>query len=320
MLYQKDTAKILIKNSDSIKINDKKENHNFYSKNNDTATFLKLPYKNVKQYHLIDSTYEHTNPKNKLIFYDSIYYNNSDKYIESIFQNHTLKPDNLMINKSIQRINFYSDWFFSIILICTILIILLKTFFSSKFNIIFKSFYIHRFYIQLIKDYDILKDRIIFPIFFLYYLVITTIIYFVSNFYYNITSTYFTQLNIFLIIFSILVISNMIRTLIIKLTGIIFNISESTIHHRIILLIYSFLVGISVFPLLLFYSNSQNTIFLIAITILISIFYLSRTIIGIYNIRRNINFFKIFLYFCTIDILPNLIIIKFILNYGKWLI
>ncbi len=270
----------------------------------------------VKKSYVLDSVNYYTNPSNVITFYDSVIYNNSEQgiYVKSIFSNHKLNTKEF---KPIVSNSNNTNWLFAVVFSATLLFIYLQVNFYNRFHQIIRAFYITRYYGQLTRDGNILKERIIFPIYGLYSISVALLIFCLFDNYFDVSYFSVEKPYIFLIIFGCFIIINIFRLSITRFTGLIFENQNDTYTHLTNHLLYSFLVGIGLLPFLILFIYSKTPVFLVVAVLIISGLYISRLIKAIITWRKSLNIFKLILYLCTIEIIPNIILLKAIINLSN---
>ncbi|MDR2835407.1 MAG: DUF4271 domain-containing protein [Bacteroidales bacterium] len=130
----------------------------------------------------------------------------------------------------------------------------------------------------------------------------------------------FTSFELIIIILSIIILFYSIKKIIIILLGFIFNkTNEVSIYQKFNTILIEF-IGILLFPFVAIIPFINKTVnnniffyFIVFLLFIIIIFILFKTLFFFYKTVQNKFFnYRIFLYFCAIEIIPYLIIVKFI--------
>jgi len=126
-----------------------------------------------------------------------------------------------------------------------------------------------------------------------------------------------TNIQFYLIILAIYSIFLIFKFLLIQISSIIFLTRQVTIKYFLNSLIFNIIIGILLLPILLLTTYSGSPILIkmaIGLVGSILIYKLFKSIIvGLSNTKFSIVY--LFLYLCTVEILPVLLLIKFVMNY-----
>ena len=261
---------------------------NLFVKKKDTikTKSVLLPQKNIVQAKVNDVSY------NKL----------------SLFTQHELKVVNNN-PKPVQVVN--QDWIYGILIFCIVIITMAKFLFSKRFNQIFKAVFSNRFINQMFREGNLFKERIVIFLFINCVLINSLFIFIVNKMIIKLPIEDSFSINLYLIIIIIflsLFIYKLIISLIIEK---FFKTAEPSFLYRINLFLFNYISGIILLPflILIICMNSLTILYLcIGLYFLIILYRITRIII----IKTLFSFLHLFLYICTLEILPLLVIIKII--------
>lgn len=226
----------------------------------------------------------------------------------SAFKPHNLVPEH---NEPLAINHQAFDWITIVFLVCLFVFAWIQTSYSKRLTQIFRAVAQPHHVNQLEREGNLFKERIIIGLGLNYYL-LSSIFFFqiftlTSNVPFGFSSLTFTG-----IIFACIFLFQMLKTAIIHITGIIFETGESARQYQLIILIFNHIIGIVLFPIVViaFYWKSEGL--LIAGIVIISLIIFYRFYRGILTGRDNksYNLFYLFLYLCTLEILPLLLIFK----------
>jgi hypothetical protein len=226
----------------------------------------------------------------------------------SIFKPHNLEPKHagpLAIDHQA------TNWITIVFLACLFIFAWIQTSYSKRLTQIFRAVAQPHHVNQLERDGNLFKERIALGLGLNYYLISSIFIFQIISDWGSIP-TGFNSLVIAGIIFSGLFAYQFLKSSIIHASGIIFNTGESARQYQLILLIFNYIIGIILFPIVVIAFYWNNSAFLIAGIILISlliIYRLSRSFLTGQD-NKSYNLFYLFLYLCTLEILPLLLIYK----------
>lgn len=228
----------------------------------------------------------------------------------SVFQPHNLEPKHrgpLAINQQ------STDWITLVFLVCLIVFAWLQTSYSKRLGQIFRAVAQPHHVNQLEREGNLFKERITLGLGLIYYLVSSVFVFQAFTMFGSIPPE-LNSLALAGIILAGIFLYQLIKSAIIYFIGVIFNTGESARQYQLIILIFNYIIGIILFPVavIAFYWNSSAI--LIAGIVIVSLLLLYRIFRGILTGRdnRSYNLFYLFLYLCTLEILPLLLIFKLI--------
>lgn len=205
----------------------------------------------------------------------------------------------------------------AVIVLCALLFFLTISvvLFRRRLSYVFKSLYSQRFYSLLLRESKVLEDMM-FPVVLLYDLLTVSLgtLMIVEHFYAHLVlkTTYF---GMFGIIFAIMLALYFLTfTANIVYTG-LFEHQKERYSFNLYKFIFLTNVAIVLFPFLIAY---QATGYFFVLYAFIPVFL---ALLGLFLYRimkinpRNINLFHFFLYFCTLEVLPYLILVKLLTKF-----
>ena len=235
---------------------------------------------------------------------------------KSMFTTHQLQVTN---SKPIERKEYANDWMVIVLLICFSLIAWLLIFSRKRVKQILNATYSNRTINQLIRDGDLFKERIALAFTTIYLLSFSLFIFQIGHYYLN-----FKELQLYTFVFFLKILAAIIGLFLIKqratkFIGIIFKNTNASYVYLLNGFIFNILTGIFLLPLLLFMIYSKSSISSFAtslsigiVTIISVVRYFRYVIIGVSFSK--FSHFYLFLYLCTLEIIPILIIIKLIIG------
>jgi hypothetical protein len=230
-------------------------------------------------------------------------------------KHYTLLKKQLREGANLQVNNIYSDWILGIILISAFFFALVRSTSRSLFQSIFKTVIMKGFRTENSRDIGGLFHWQSTLLNLASFLNIGLFIYFIQN-YYNLIQVSFPQILLWFGFFLIIVIAITLRHLVCHVTGTIsgekeafreylFGIYQIYRLFGIILFIFNILISYTTFPLPTFYFTTG--------LIIIAILYLLRVLrLIIIFINRHIPIFYLILYLCALEILPAVVLFKFL--------
>ncbi len=235
-------------------------------------------------------------------------------FSKSIFSNHLLKPSS---NGPNIKVHEHQNWMFLTLLLMLFLIAILRVFYQKKFTLFVNAFVSKRFSNQIIRDENALTQSTS---------VVLTVVFFISLslFFYLVTNHFHHNLMGFngFQKFSVILIAcfgfYFLKLLLNKLGGYIFKVYKETdeyiFNQFIVLQILGLLLTICCILLNYSVQIEKEVIIYLGFSALI-IGFAIRMIksVGIANMNTYSPVY-IFLYLCTLEILPLIIIIKLIIR------
>jgi Domain of unknown function (DUF4271) len=234
---------------------------------------------------------------------------------QSFFTSHQLKTQGI---RPVLFKQYQPDWILGLLLLCFILLAWVQVFYRRRLRQILTAPFSKRFLSQLVRDGDLFSERIA---------VATGFIYLVSTslFLYQLYElallkdagkllqgfTLFAMISIFVLGFWVLKIG------LIRFLSFIFRTRQTTREYLLNILIFNILTGIFLLPLLIFVLYLKSVMFLWVCMIIFALFFLFRFVRGLLigiSITK-FSYLFLFVYLCSLEILPLLILIKIVLRY-----
>lgn len=209
-----------------------------------------------------------------------------------------------------------SDWVFFSFLIC--LGIAAWFFFrnSKRLNQLFKAFLTPRSTNQLLREGNILSEAIVYPLLLIFFISVSLLVSVIINRYAHVPFSLFFQVAIV----AVLILFFLGKIIMVSLIGAIFNTKKETREYLTNYFVFNITLGLLAVPVIfiIFYIESIYAkpliIILLIIFALVYVFRLYRSfLIGISSERYNL--YYLFLYLCTVEILPYGVSFKLIYNY-----
>lgn len=206
----------------------------------------------------------------------------------------------------------YSDWIFGVLLLGFILVAWTLVFHLKRFTDVVYATFSNRHLSQLSREGNLLRERIAVSIAAVYLLSTSLLIYQVNEFYFHWEHPHLNGYRLFLIIALGVLVFWGIKILVVNLLGIIFKTYQSTHEYLVNLLLFSTPAGLCLLPLLAvtIYLHSSTTLIisLIFIALLFVIRFVKGLLIGAE--RTRFSYLFLFVYLCTLELLPLVVILK----------
>jgi hypothetical protein len=243
--------------------------------------------------------------------------NDSGRYCTSIFIPHALTPN---FSTPLERPVIQSDWVMGILVLCLIIWVTVRSIFFRRFIQIFKAFLTQRFLNQLLREGNILSERITPPLVILHMISFSLLMFQTIKLTIGLPETGHSSIVLYLILLSGTAAFYGFRLLFMRIIGWIFDTKEQSRIYIINTMIFNEVFGIAVIPLAfmvsylpshLAYSIAMISLGLFALVILYK--FIRSFIIGL-SVTK-FSWLYLFLYLCTVEILPVLVLGKFAISY-----
>jgi hypothetical protein len=214
------------------------------------------------------------------------------------------------------RNNYSSDWIFLTFLISLVFAVIFSFKNNKRISQLFKAFLAPHFTNQLIREGNIMREFFIYPLLLLYFTSFSLLICKLLNIFINYEVGIYQGLMVFLAV----VLFFLFKIIIINILGAVFHTKKETFEYLTNYIIFSIVFGVFLFPFVFFliYITPLFSAWLTYIILVVfGLIYFYRTIrgfiIGLNSERYNL--YYLFLYLCTVEILPLSISVKLLINF-----
>ncbi len=224
------------------------------------------------------------------------------------FLGNTITNDQIIVESE----NTQESWVFILILICFTILAFARFYHRTRFEMIIQASLLYRYTSQLIREGNVLRERISLYLSIIYLFSFTFFIYFGLSIITDI-DTYFSSLYLYSCILLLVFLIWSFKSLAIRIVGNIFNSKLQASEH----ILSNFLINMTTGVILLIlwlpliYAGT-NFFFYFGLLVLAFVFtlkLLNEFQIGMSHSKFSI--FHLFLYLCTFEILPILLLVKF---------
>lgn len=266
---------------------------------------------------ITDSIMQTFTPQHWISWFDSTAYHQFDtiSYIPSVFSGHKLHP---VTNAPVAKPPENRNWLFGVLFIITILYLYIQNNFYNRFSQVKRAFLAKRYYSQLVRDGNIFKERIVIPIYLIFLMGFSLLLYSTLLFTVDISTIPWSKFNIYLMILLGVVGYQFLKSIVINLSGEVFYTNSETSIYLLDTFLFISLFSMFLIPLMWLHTYSPTGWLLLFIWLVFIVFSAIRMVKAIMVWRRVFTFFKLFLYLCTLEILPIVIIAKAIMIAMKW--
>jgi hypothetical protein len=232
----------------------------------------------------------------------------------SFFTTHLLKAGE--IDPSSFK-KFQPDWIFLLFLIAFGLLAWIQASYSKRLRQILLAPYSKRFLNQLVRDGNIIKERISVALLIVYVIGISLLLYEMNILLLHHTGVPVSGLPLFLWIVVGLLAYWFVKLLMVFSLGIIFRTYQATREYILNIFILIFVSGIILLPLLVLTVYLESTFLLYICLFFFVLLFIFRFIRGFFigiSVSR-FSYMLLFVYLCSLEILPVILVAKLILSY-----
>ena len=237
-------------------------------------------------------------------------------FSKSIFSAHLLHPKN-QTTREIQRLQ--PDWVVGVLMLCFILFAWTQVFYYKRIRQIFRAPFSKRFANQLMRDGNLFKERISVSLGIVYVFTFSLLLFEVNEQILKIPFPMFPGI----LLFWVITLANMavltVKVSLVQLLGIVFKTKETTYDYMLNMLVFALLSGPVMMVVLVFILYLKFPVLLHMCLILFILMFIFRFVRGFFiGIRlTKFSYLFLFVYLCSLEILPLLVIIKLLLNQAQ---
>ncbi len=229
----------------------------------------------------------------------------------SLFGEHLMKPGPMVENVRLGR---QTDWVFGILLLVLLIITSVRYYRGKKFAVVFQAVFSKSGTSKLLKEESIFRDRILLPLFLVFLISFSTFLFLVFNYYKEPGTFNYAPVTLFGIISGFYFSFFLLKIFLVRISGWIFlnqALSTEYIHN---MFIFNIFTGIVLMPLMLLMVYTDTELFLHISLGFLLIIYIYRFIRGmmIGFTDRKFSVLHLFLYLCSLEILPIIVVTKMI--------
>lgn len=214
------------------------------------------------------------------------------------------------------KIQYGTEWMFFPLLICFVFATIITFKNNKRISQLFKAFLVPHFTNQLIREGNIMREFFIYPLLLTYFISISFLISTGLQHFLHFDIIFSQSLLISLFVFLFFIF----KLVLINIIGWVFQTSRETFEYLTNYMIFSIVAGVFLFPSVFFLIYSSpfiSEILVYIIMIILAIIFAYRTIrgllIGLSSERYSL--YYLFLYLCTVEILPLCISVKLLINF-----
>jgi hypothetical protein len=232
----------------------------------------------------------------------------------SLFTGHALKPTG---KGSREMPAAHPDWITGILIGGFIMVTWAYVFYFKRIRQIIQAPFSKCFINQLVRDGNLLRERVALVLAAIYFLSFALLLFILNERYDTVHLASFTGFTFYLLILGGLLLFWMIKFLFINLLAVIFKTQATSGEYLLNLVIFNLMNGLVLLPLMVLtlYLRSEYLLFICLIfSLLLFLFRFVRGfLIGI--TLTKFSYLFLFVYLCTLEILPLLILLKFLIYH-----
>ena len=230
-------------------------------------------------------------------------------YEQSIFTMHQMQP---IGHKSIEKNTMNPAWISGIILLCFFLFAIGQYSYFRRMQQIFKAFFANRLFNQLSRDGGLYREQISIFLFSSFILGLSLFIFNIYHFYFSHPSSFTTDILFFIKIFFAVLAFYLLKMGLFNFTGILFKATKEASDYTLNIFIFGQIAGVILLPVIVLVTYMHSELVIYAGLSLLASLYFYRLFRGIIITSSNakISVYYLFLYLCTLEILPLILISK----------
>jgi hypothetical protein len=234
--------------------------------------------------------------------------------VPSLFRGHQLKASTL---RPVKMPDSSADWTVGAMLVCLLIYTWVQRFYTKRLRQIFKAAALPRYMNQLEREGNLFTERVSLGLSMVFLIIFTIalgqIFEYISGVNFSGKEGKWLYLELFAAVSGIW----LIKAGIIKVTGIIFMTSEYARAYLLNNLIFNMITGLLLFLPVVMTAFSDATIYSWVSIVIISILMIYKVLRGVFIGITNSNFsiLYLFIYLCTLEILPFVILYKALTGY-----
>jgi Domain of unknown function (DUF4271) len=235
--------------------------------------------------------------------------------IKSLFTGHLLRTDNVqphVINK------YTPDWILGLLILCFIILAWVQLFYRKRFRQLLQAPFSKRFMNQLVREGNPFNERLSLALGLIYFIGTALLIFAMNDLLLGgHTPLHLREFSFYLMIILVLVLFWLVKVLTIRLLGTVFKTENTTRMYLLNELILNIITGLILIPILILVIYLKSILFLyisLALIILSFLFLFARGFMIGLSLTK-FSYIFLFVYLCSLEILPLIILVKFSLIF-----
>ncbi len=240
--------------------------------------------------------------------FDSVKTATRQSFFTTQSQNHSLQPE---------RHNYKSNSWITILLILGFVLFVYVCFkYRNRLRQIFRAFARRNYANQFVREGNLFKEKIFIPLMAISFISLSIFYYQTIKYFYSDIIQSVSDFGLFIIIFTAILSIWILKIILIRITAFIFLTQKHSYEYLLNMHIFFIACGLIVLPILLLTTYCFLKIFLFIGLVISTIIFLAWIIRGVsigLN-EKNFSKFHLFLYLCTFEFIPVLILLKAIID------
>ncbi len=234
-------------------------------------------------------------------------------FCPTIFKEHKLQPVDFKVNHIHQT---HPDWILAILMSCFILLAWVQVFYPKRIQQIFRAPFSKRFINQLIRDGNLFQERIGVALGIIYILAYSLFLYELNEQILKLNLPGISGISLFWLIALVNLGVIAVKVIMVQFLGIVFKTRETTANYQLNILIFALLSGPVILTSLIFIIYLQSVVLIYICLIVFILVFILRFIRGFFigMALTKFSYLFLFVYLCSLEILPLLVLIKVLLN------
>jgi hypothetical protein len=234
-------------------------------------------------------------------------------YGKSMFSSHQLQPSGIQHN---QPHKTQPGWIPALLLLSFILLAWGQVFYHKRIQQIFRAPFSKRFINQLTRDGNLFSERISIAMGIVYIITWSLLVYESNEMIFGVSFKGIEGIRLYGIITAIIIGMLIVKVLLVRFLGIIFKTRETTASYLLNLLIFSLLSGPVLLMALVFIIYLKSVMILMIFLFVFAGLMVFRFLRGFFigMALRKFSYLFLFVYLCSLEILPLVVLIKILLN------
>jgi len=237
------------------------------------------------------------------------------EYIDkSFFASHLLRPSTI---ETKEKAIMNPGWIHGMIVICFLLFAIAQYGYFRRMQQIFKAFFANRLFNQLSRDGGLFSERVSLFLFISFILSFSLFIFKAYDFYFEIPAKGLYSFILYAKITAGVLLFYLLKMGLYNISGFIFKSIKETSDYILNIYIFGQVTGVLLLPLIVLITYINTGIVLYLGLIIISMAYIYRLFRGVMITVSNVKIsaYYIFLYLCTLEILPLLLLTKILMTF-----
>ncbi len=212
-----------------------------------------------------------------------------------------------------------SDWMPAVILLCFILLAWNHVYNPKRVKQVLRAPFSKRFMNQLVRDGNLFNERITFTLGIVYLLSFSLLLFVLNERFFGLTSPNLKGILAYLAIVIGLLLFITVKVTFVSILGIVFKTKETTNNYLLNLMIFAVITGPVTLFFLVFIIYLKTPVILYLCLLIIILLFIFRFIRGFFigSDLTRFSYLLLFVYLCSLEILPLTVALKFIINYAE---